>query len=43
MLVPASAKPRVRERILRMTKSALSATATKRDQLMIDETSLAAP
>ncbi|HWT47402.1 MAG TPA: NAD(P)/FAD-dependent oxidoreductase [Mycobacterium sp.] len=43
LLAPASAKPRVRERILRMAKSALSATATKLDQLMADEASLAAP
>lgn len=38
-----SAKPRVQDRILRMTKSALSATATKLDQLMVEEASLAAP
>jgi hypothetical protein len=37
LLAPASAKPRVRDRILRMAKSALSATATKLDQLMVDE------
>jgi hypothetical protein len=43
LLAPASAKPRVRDRILRMAKSALSATATKLDHLMADETSLAAP
>ncbi|MGO9929210.1 MAG: NAD(P)-binding protein [Mycobacterium sp.] len=36
-LAPASAKPRVRERVLRMTKSALSATAAKLDQLMVAE------
>jgi NAD(P)-binding Rossmann-like domain len=36
---PASAKPRVRDRILGMAKSALSATATKLDQLMVDEAS----
>jgi hypothetical protein len=34
---PASAKPRVRDRILCMAKSALSATATKLDQLMVGE------
>ena len=38
-----SAKPRVQDRILRMTKSALSATATKLDQLMVEEASLATP
>ena len=38
-----SAKPRVRDRILGMAKSALSATATKLDQLMVEEASLAAP
>jgi NAD(P)-binding Rossmann-like domain len=40
---PGSAKPRVRDRILSMAKSALSATATKLDQLMLGEASLAAP
>ena len=39
LLAPASAKPRVRDRILGMAKSALSATATKLDQLMVDEAS----
>lgn len=43
LLAPASAEPRVRERILSMAKSALSATATKLDELMVDEASLAAP
>jgi len=43
LLAPASAKPRVRDRILGMAKSALSATATKLDQLMVEEASLAAP
>jgi hypothetical protein len=43
LLAPASAKPRVGDRILRMTKSALSATAAKMEQLMVDEASLAAP
>jgi hypothetical protein len=43
LLAPASAKPRVRDRVLRMAKSALSATATKLDQLMVEEASLAAP
>jgi hypothetical protein len=38
-----SAQPRVQDRILRMTKSALSATAAKLQQLMVDEASLAAP
>lgn len=37
LLAPATAKPRVRERILRIARSALSATATKLDQLMGDE------
>jgi NAD(P)-binding Rossmann-like domain len=40
---PASANPRVRDRILRMAKSALSATATKLDELIVEEASLAAP
>jgi hypothetical protein len=35
LLAPVSAKPRVRDRILSITKSALSATATKLDQLML--------
>jgi hypothetical protein len=39
LLAPAAAKPRVRERILRMARSALSATAAKLDQLMADELS----
>ncbi|HZC51556.1 MAG TPA: NAD(P)/FAD-dependent oxidoreductase, partial [Mycobacterium sp.] len=43
LLAPASAKPRVQDRILGMAKSALSATATKLDQLMVEEASLAAP
>ncbi len=34
LLAPASAKPRVRERILGMTKTALSATAEKLEQLL---------
>ncbi len=34
---PASAKPRVRDRILPMARSAVSATAAKLDQLMADE------
>jgi putative NAD(P)-binding protein len=37
LLAPASAKPRVRERILRIARSALSATATKLDELMASE------
>jgi hypothetical protein len=44
---PGSGKPRVRDRILRMTQSALSATAAKLEQLMVDpiadQASLAAP
>jgi hypothetical protein len=43
LLAPASAKPRVRDRILSMAKSALSATATKLDQLMVEEAALTAP
>jgi hypothetical protein len=39
LLAPASAKPRVRDRILRMARSALSATAAKLDELMADELS----
>jgi hypothetical protein len=39
LLAPASAKPRVRDRILGIAKSALSATATKLDELMADEAS----
>ncbi len=37
LLAPASAKPRVRDRILRMVRSALSATAAKLDRLMADD------
>lgn len=36
LLAPASAKPRVRDRILRIARSVLSATATKLDQLIVD-------
>ncbi|WP_025737556.1 hypothetical protein [Mycobacterium genavense] len=43
LLPPASAKPRVRERILRVAKTVLSATAAKLDELVVDEPSLAAP
>lgn len=43
LLAPASAKPRVQDRIRGMAKSALSATATKLDQLMVQEASLTAP
>ena len=39
LLAPASAKPRVRDRILSMGKSVLSATVAKRDQLMADAAS----
>ncbi len=39
LLAPASAKPRVRDRILRMARSALSATAAKLEQLMAAEVS----
>lgn len=43
LLPSASAKPRVRMRILDITKSVFSATATKLDQLMAAETALAVP
>ncbi|OBA61743.1 hypothetical protein A5647_11020 [Mycobacterium sp. 1100029.7] len=43
LLPPSSAKPRVRERILGVAKSVLSATAAKLDELVVDEPSLAAP
>lgn len=43
LLPPASAKPRVRERMLGIAKSVFSATATKLDQLLSEQTSLAAP
>ena len=43
LLPSASAKPRVRERILSIAKSVFSATATKLDQLMAAEAALAAP
>ncbi|SPM28784.1 NAD(P)-binding protein [Mycobacterium terramassiliense] len=39
LLAPASAKPRVRDRILRIARSALSTTAGKLDQLMAAELS----
>lgn len=43
LLPPASAKPRVRERILGIAKSVFAATATKLDELLSEQTSLAAP
>ncbi len=43
LLPSASAKPRVRERILSIAKSAFSATATKLDQLLVEQAALAAP
>lgn len=43
LLPSASAKPRVRERILSIAKSVFSATATKLDELMAAEAALAAP
>ncbi|OBH64437.1 NAD(P)-binding protein [Mycobacterium sp. E2479] len=43
LLPSAAAKPRVRDRILGIAKSAFSATATKLDQLMAAEAALAAP
>ncbi|KPN59398.1 hypothetical protein AN931_07460, partial [Mycobacterium intracellulare subsp. chimaera] len=42
LLPSASAKPRVRERILGIAKSVFSATATKLDELMAAEAALAA-
>lgn len=43
LLPPGSAKPRVRERILGVAKSVLSATAAKLDELLAEDASLAAP
>jgi hypothetical protein len=43
LLPPASAKPRVRDRILGVAKSVLSATAAKLDELVVDDAWLAAP
>lgn len=43
LLPSASAKPRVRERILGIAKSVFTATATKLDRLMAAEAALAAP
>ncbi|RAU93175.1 NAD(P)/FAD-dependent oxidoreductase [Mycobacterium colombiense] len=43
LLPSASAKPRVRERILSIAKSVFSATATKLEELMAAEAALAAP
>jgi hypothetical protein len=43
LLPSASAKPRVRMRILSIAKTVFSATATKLDQLMVAEAALAAP
>ena len=43
LLPPASAKPRVRDRILGVAKTVLSATAAKLDELVVDDASLAAP
>lgn len=43
LLAPASAKPRVRDRILGMARKALSATATKLDELMAAEAALTPP
>jgi len=37
LLAPPSATPRVRERIMQMAKSALSATAAKLDELLTDQ------
>ncbi|MGZ4564223.1 MAG: NAD(P)-binding protein [Mycobacterium sp.] len=43
LLPPASAKPRVRERILGIAKSVFSATVTKLDELLSEQSSLTAP
>lgn len=43
LLPPASAKPRVRDRILSIANSVFAATATKLDELLSEQTSLAAP
>lgn len=43
LLPPASAKPRVRERILGIAKSVFSATAAKLDELLSEQTSLTTP
>ncbi|OBG61137.1 MULTISPECIES: FAD/NAD(P)-binding protein [unclassified Mycobacterium] len=43
LLPPASAKPRVRERLLGIAKSVFAATASKLDELLSEQTSLAAP
>jgi hypothetical protein len=43
LLPSASVKPRVRERMLSIAKSVLSATAAKLDELVVDGASLAAP
>jgi hypothetical protein len=43
LLPSASVKPRVRERMLGIAKSVLSATAAKLDELVVDGASLAAP
>ncbi|OCB61644.1 hypothetical protein [Mycobacterium parascrofulaceum] len=43
LLPPASAKPRVRDRILGIAKSVFSATAAKLDALLDEQTSLATP
>ena len=43
LLTPASAKPRVQDRIVGMTKKALAATAAKLDELMAAEASVVAP
>lgn len=42
LLPPASAKPRVRDRLLGIAKSVLAATADKLDELIVDDASLAA-
>jgi hypothetical protein len=42
LLTPVSAKPRVQDRIVGMTKKVLSATAAQLDELMAAEVSVAA-
>ncbi len=43
LLPSATAKPRVRERILSIARSAFSASAAKLDQLLVEQAALAAP
>jgi Domain of unknown function (DUF4226) len=43
VVVETAAESQARDRLLRMTKSALSATATKLNELLVDQAALAAP